>query len=157
MAAVFDQARAEQWAEALCSRAEYAAGEIREKLIRKGLPSGQADEVVARLAAKRFVDDERFARAFVRDKVRFAHWGKLKISQALRLKRVSRDVIEAALAEIDPDEYIASLAALLQAKMRSMKADPAALDYAARVKLYRFAASRGYDSASIAEALEAGR
>lgn len=141
------------WARDLCSRAEYASGEILEKLVGKGLSLPEAREIVDGLVEERFIDDERFARAFARDKVLFARWGKQKVAAALYRKKVPRHAVEAAFDDIDPAEYIRILREALAAKARSIGADPADLDFATRQRLYRFAASRGFDSDSIARAI----
>ena len=111
---------AKAWAEDLCSRAEYASGEIRERLIRKGLSPAVADRITGELIEARFIDDARFARAFVRDKTAFARWGKQKIIAALYQKRVGREEISEAIDEIDNDAYVDGLADLLRAKLRSL-------------------------------------
>lgn len=138
------------WAEDLCSRAEYAAGEIRDKLIRKGLTSAMADRIVDRLVASRFIDDSRFSRAFVRDKIQYARWGRQKVISALYQKRVARDVIKEAIDEVDEDEYLAGLVELLRAKARGIDE----IDYNARIRLYRFAASRGFEPGVIGRAVD---
>lgn len=145
--------KAKEWAEDLCSRAEYSSGEMRLKLIRKGLQRAEAEKIVTALLKTRFIDDSRFARAFVRDKVGYSRWGKNKVAMALMAKGVSRDVASEAISEIDEDEYIEGLAQLLESKMRSVGATPDNLGYEARAKLYRFAASRGFLSSDIGKAL----
>lgn len=142
------------WAEELCSRAEYAGGEIRERLIRKGLAPNVADRIVDALVETRFIDDRRFARAFVRDKVRYSHWGKRKVMLALYQKRVDRDIIDDALSEIDEEEYIGGLATLLRSKLRSIGDGDDTLSYETKTKLYRFAASRGFESSAISRAID---
>ena len=149
----FSPQQAKDWAEGLCSRAEYSSGEIRERLIRKGILPLEADKIVDYLIKNRFIDDERFARAFVREKNEYARWGKRKVAQALRLKRIDRCTIDDALAEIDSERYMAGLTALLAAKIRSLGLDPASLDYATRIKLLRFAAARGFEPAVASAAL----
>lgn len=144
---------ARAWAEDLCSRAEYASGEIRERLLRKGLSVSDAQKIVDSLIDTRFIDDARFARAFVRDKVNFSRWGKKKIALALYQKRVPRDIIRESIDEIDEDTYIKGLVELLASKMRSLGIESEELDYETKSRLYRFAASRGYESSSISAAL----
>ena len=76
----------------LCSRSEHSSGEMRDKLRRWGVDSETSERVVARLVSERFVDDERFCRFFVRDKIRFDRWGRRKIEQALYAKGVCQDI-----------------------------------------------------------------
>lgn len=145
--------QATAWAEDLCSRAEYSSGEIRRRLIAKGISPDEADTVVAALIERRFIDNARFARAFVREKLSFARWGRHKIAAALASKGVGRDIIREALDEIDPDEYQTVLQDLLKAKLRSLRAEPTQIDWSMRTKIYRFAASRGFESSAISSAL----
>ena len=97
---------------ALCSRSEHSSGEIREKMRRWQLPSDAQERIVQRLVAERFIDDSRFARLFVRDRLRFASWGERKILMALRQKGID----EATAAEIARqicEDFLPILRALL--------------------------------------------
>ena len=129
--------------EALCARSEQASGEVLEKMRRWGVTQADAEKVLDSLVAGRYVDDSRFAAAFVRDKVRFARWGKRKIAQALAQKKIGRDIITAALDAVDQDEYTDSLRHILQAKIKS---NPALTEsYEGRTKIYRFGMQRGFE------------
>ena len=110
-----------------------------------------ADTILSSLRRRRYVDDERFARAYVRDKFRFDHWGRRKIELTLRRKRVDADVIADALEEIDADDYMAMLRKLLAYKARSL---PDAEAYENRVKLMRFAIGRGFEPQLVVKALD---
>lgn len=137
--------------EELCSRSEQCEGELREKLRKWLVSDDDADTIIRSLRRRRYVDDSRFARAFVRDKFRFDHWGRRKIELALRRKRVQADVIAEALDEIDGDEYFAMLRKLLAYKARTLAdGEP----YARRVKLMRFAVGRGFEPQLIVKALD---
>ena len=146
--------QAERWAESLCSRAEYASGEVRQKLLAKGLTSTVAERIIENLRKNRFIDDARFAHAFARNKVEYGRWGRKKIASALMTKKVDRDIIRDALDDIDPDTYIQAIEGLLEAKLRSMHIDVHSLDYAAKAKLYRLAISRGFETSAITSALD---
>ena len=97
--------------------------------------------VMQRLVSERYVDDERYARAFVRDKIRYNKWGRRKVEQALWMKRIDDDIRERVLGEVDDDEYISVLRPLLKQKRRSTKAQS---DYELNQKLVKFALSRGF-------------
>lgn len=126
---------------AMCARAEHCQYEMTEKMRRWQVPEDVQARVMERLVKNKYVDDDRYSRAFVRDKVRYNKWGRLKVAQALRMKRIPDDVIASALDEIDRDEYLGILRQLIQAKRKSTKADS---EYALKMKLMRFAASRGF-------------
>ena len=129
---------------ALCSRGEQAESDLREKLRKWEVSPADADRIIQRLKEENFLSDERYARAFVRDKFRFNGWGRIKIAHALRQKRIDSQWIELALAdEIDEAAYHDTLIRLMQGKLRSVASrEP----QAARAALLRFAASRGFES-----------
>lgn len=134
----------------LCNRAEHCSGEIRKKLITKGINRGDVERIIERLQDERLIDDARFARLFARDKVEYAGWGKFKIQMALRVKQVSDTDIHEALNEIDNEVYIKRLRDLLRRKIGTV-AD--AKTYEGRTKIFRFAVSRGFEPAVVSRLL----
>ena len=125
----------------LCARSEHCQHELTEKMRRWNLNGEAQARVMARLVGERYVDDERYARAFVRDKIRYNKWGRRKVEQALWMKRIDDDIRERVLSEVDDDEYLSVLRPLLSQKRRSMKADS---DYELNQKLVKFALGRGF-------------
>ena len=127
----------------LCARSEQAPGDIREKLGKWGLSRTDADSVLHKLTVQGFLDESRFARAFVKDKFAFNGWGRIKIAYQLRQKGISAGVIEEAMTVIDEDSYRKRLVELLQAKWRTvMDREPRA----AWAAMMRFASSRGFEA-----------
>ena len=112
----------------------------------------ESERILASLVKRRFIDDSRFAAAYVRDKLEYGGWGRRKIALGLYQKRVARDIIAAALADIDPDAYAARLADLLARKRRTI-AEPDTYD--GRTRLFRWAASRGFEPDLVASAIRA--
>ena len=125
----------------LCARSEHCQHELTEKMRRWGMSDETQARVMQRLVGERYVDDERYARAFVRDKIRYNKWGRRKVEQALWMKRIDDDIRERVLGEVDDGEYIAVLKPLLQQKRKSTKA---ATDYELNQKLVKFALGRGF-------------
>ena len=115
--------------------------DIRQKMARWDLPEGAEDRIVHRLLNERYIDEQRYACAFVRSKFRFNRWGRDKIVRGLRLKGISDDNISLALEELKPDEAVATLKELLRAKARNLKYKD---HYDRYAKLIRFALSRGF-------------
>lgn len=136
-----NEEQAYQKLSALCARAEHCEFEMTEKMRRWLLPEEAQAAVMRRLTEGRFVDNERYARAFVADKIKNNKWGRRKIEQALFMKRIDKNVINAALDDIPDEMYVSVLRPLLAAKRRTTKA---ASDYELRGKLIRFALSRGF-------------
>ena len=125
----------------LCARSEHCQHELTEKMRRWGMSDEAQARVMARLVGERYVDDERYARAFVRDKIRYNKWGRRKVEQGLWAKHIDDDIRERVLGEVGDDEYLSVLRPLLQQKQRSVKADS---DYELNQKLVKFALSRGF-------------
>ncbi|MBQ3710907.1 MAG: RecX family transcriptional regulator [Bacteroidales bacterium] len=129
----------------LCVRREYCTSDIRRKALdRCEGDAALADEMVTSLKADRFVDDVRYASAFAREKSSLTGWGPVKIRFALRAKGIADSDIAAGLAEIEEDRASSRLASLLQNKWKSLSDDPAG-----RLKLIRFALSRGYEYSQV--------
>lgn len=129
----------------LCVRREYCTFDIRRKALdRCEGDAALADEMVTSLKADRFVDDVRYASAFAREKSSLTGWGPVKIRFALRAKGIADSDIAAGLAEIEEDRASSRLASLLQNKWKSLSDDPAG-----RLKLIRFALSRGYEYSQV--------
>lgn len=137
-------------AEALCARAEHCSGEIAQKLYRWGITSSDSERIIDSLIDRRFIDDRRFAAAFVRDKVEYAAWGRRKIALALAAKRLDRDIVAEALEGIDPEVYAARLAKVLDSKRRSLP-EPDTTD--GRARLFRHAVARGFEPSLVADML----
>lgn len=125
----------------LCAQAEHCQYEMTEKMRRWELSEEAQARVMQRLVAERYVDDERFARAFVKDKICYNKWGRRKVEQALWAKHIDEDIRQRVLNEVDDEEYINVLRPLLQQKRKSIKANS---DYELNGKLIRFAMSRGF-------------
>ena len=136
---------------ALCAQAEHCQYEMLEKMRRWELDDEAQARVMQRLVSERYVDDERYARAFVKDKVRYNKWGRRKVEQALWQKHIDEDIRQRVLDEVDDDEYLAVLKPLLQQKRRSTKA---ANDYELNQKLMRFALGRGFTFDIIRQCLD---
>lgn len=137
---------------ALCARGEHSTGEMLDKLNRWGMTDEAAQaRIMAYLTQQRYVDDERFTRAFVRDKIAYNKWGRRKIEQALWAKGIDKATQTKILDEIDDSEYLSVLRPLLQAKQRTLRADS---DYEARGKLVRYALQRGFTFDIISQCID---
>ena len=136
---------------AACAQAEHCEQEMRDKMKRWGMDPEAQNRVVERLTKGRYIDNERYARAFVKDKVRYNKWGRRKVQQALWMKRIDDDIQQRVLDEIDDEEYLKVLVPLLKQKRKSIKA---ANDYELNQKLVRFALSRGFDYGIIRQCLD---
>ena len=135
-------------ASALCSGSEHCISDIREKLYRWGVDKDDFDRIVDRLVDERYIDEGRYASAYVRDKYRFSHWGKVKIQAMLRQQRICSADIANAFEEIDDGEYQQILRDLIESKRKSIKDED---EYTVRGKLIRFALQRGFEMEEISK------
>ena len=126
---------------ALCANAEHCQYEMLEKMKRWELSDEAQARVMARLIEERYVDDRRYARAFVKDKICYNKWGRRKVQQGLWMKRIDKEIQDEVLNEIDEKEYLNVLKPLLKQKRKSIKANS---DYELNQKLVRFAYGRGF-------------
>lgn len=130
----------------LCSKSEKCTSDIQEKLKIWGLSDEESEPVIEKLVAEKYLDDERFARAYAKDKFRFNHWGKQKIAHMLRAKHISSEILELAFEEIEDEAYSDELRKLLTDKEKSIRAKD---KYDKRSKLMRFALGRGFESSKV--------
>ena len=136
---------------ALCAQAEHCQQEMRDKLKRWGIDESKQNRIIQRLINERYIDDERYARAFVKDKVRYNKWGRRKVQQGLWMKRIDEDIQQRVLDEVDDKEYLEVLRPLLKQKRKSTKAES---DYELNQKLMRFALGRGFTFDIIRQCLD---
>ena len=136
---------------ALCAQAEHCQQEMRDKMRRWELDETVQNRIIDRLIKERYVDDERYARAFVKDKIRYNKWGRRKVQQALWQKRIDADIQQRVFDEIDEKEHLDVLRPLLKQKRKSIRA---ASDYELNQKLARFALSRGFTFDIIRQCLD---
>ena len=135
----------------LCANAEHCQYEMLEKMKRWELSDEAQARVMARLIEERYVDDRRYARAFVKDKIRYNKWGRRKVQQGLWMKCIDKDIQDEVLDEIDEKEYLNVLKPLLKQKRKSIKANS---DYELNQKLVRFAYGRGFTFDIIRQCLD---
>ena len=137
-------------AAALCSAAEKCEWDIREKLCVWEISDSEADKIITYLKKENFLDENRFAAFFVKDKFRFNKWGRIKIAYVLKMKHISNDIIQEAMLAIDDEEYFSTLCDILQSKQKGLKYKD---EYDRRAKLTRFAQSRGFEYEIISRAV----
>ena len=135
---------------ARCSVSEQCLSDIDTKLAKYDLTEEEKTRIVRHLVEEKYVDDHRYAEAFVRDKYRFNKWGRIKIAQGLRMKGIDKGTIDTAMEAIDEQEYIEILRDLIKSKRRSTKGKN---DYEINGKLIRFATGRGFEFEAIRQCL----
>ncbi|MDE6652148.1 MAG: RecX family transcriptional regulator [Paramuribaculum sp.] len=137
----------------LCVRSEQCSFDLRKKLYTWGLSADASEKITTLLISDKFIDDERFAQAFTRDKYRFSGWGRMKIKLHLAAKHISRATIDTAMLAIDEDEYRSVALKALKAKARTLKEGNT---YEGRTKLFRFGVTRGFETGLVSELIKSG-
>lgn len=137
-------------AAAYCTLCERCISEVSTKLAAWGVPHGEQHEIIEHLQQEGFIDEARYCRAFVNDKVRFNRWGRIKIRAALSEKRLPKEHVNEAIENIDEEQYMTALAEVIATKRRELKGKD---DYAAQQKIMRYAAGRGYEPSLIMKAI----
>ena len=132
----------------LCSRKECCRKEAFDKAVTWGCTPSEARQLVDFLVEQKFIDERRYTKAFVNDKLRINKWGRVKIACMLRSKNVDQEIISDVLSEIDEPEYQQLLTNELQKKYRTIRQGKT---FEISGKLFRFAASRGFEPEMIGE------
>lgn len=127
---------------ALCSRSEQCSTDIHKKITAAGLSSEEAEDIIEKLKAEKFIDDERYIRSYVSDKFKFNKWGKVKIRHYLKMKGFPDEFIQNGLDEIDTEKYHETLIKTLKEKARKVKKEN---NYEKMGQIIRFAQNRGFE------------
>ena len=133
-------------AAAYCTLCERCISEVTAKLTAWGIPTAEQAKIIDRLQEEGFIDEERYCRAFVNDKVRFNRWGRMKIMASLREKKLPAHAIVEAVNNINTEQYTQSLIEVIENKRKELKGND---DITSQQKIIRYAASRGFEPALI--------
>jgi regulatory protein len=139
-------------AEHYCAYQERSQQELRDKLYEWGVWSNEVEEIISELIQTNFLNEERFTQAYVSGKFRIKHWGKIKIKQGLKLKRVPDKMISNALKAIDYDEYLKTILMLAEKKLPLINEKDS---YKRKYKLVSYLLGRGFENDLITEVLKA--
>ncbi len=132
----------------LCARAEKAEEDARRLMRGWGLDEADRERVLAQLVRDRFIDDARYADAFVREKMRLSGWGEFKIRAALQRKKIAKTVIDNALSQADRSGMADRLRQQMERKARTVKYTT---PYELKTKLIRYGLSLGYEYETVLE------
>lgn len=135
----------------LCSTAEHCSHEMLEKMRRWEIDEDTQARIMEYLVKEKYIDDERYARFFAKDKIRYNKWGRRKVEQAMWQKHIDTDIQRRVLDDVDEEEYLAILRPLLKSKRKAVKASS---DYEMNMKLIRFAMGRGFTMDIIRQCLD---
>ncbi|WP_132225372.1 regulatory protein RecX [Albibacterium bauzanense] len=134
--------QAKKRAENFCAYQERSQQEIRDKLYKWGQYPADVENIIVDLIADNFLNEERFTHAYTSGKFKIKHWGKIKIANGLKFKRIPPRLVNEALNTIDPDEYIHTLTQIIEKKARVLREKE---PYKRKIKLAQYAISRGFE------------
>ena len=138
-------------AEHFCAYQERAQQEVRDKLCDWGLWPDAVENIIVKLIGDNFLNEERFAKAYVHGKFKQKSWGRIKIKQGLKIKKIPENLLKKALLTIDGDEYFEMLTKVLSKKAALLTEK---VSYKRRYKLQQYALSRGFESDLINDVLK---
>ena len=134
-----------------CAYQERCVKDVRDKLKTFDLPQEEKDKILDYLLDNRFVNDERFARSFIRGKINQSGWGMNKIRFHLMQKGIAKDIIDEALGQTDEDLYRQRLINILKTKSKTIKAET---DFERKRKLAAYAMQKGFEASLVWEVLK---
>lgn len=125
-----------------CAYQDRCHQEVRSKLLELEVYGERLEEIMGQLIEEGFLNEERFARSFARGKFRIKQWGRNRIRQELKKRNISAYCIRMAMEEIEEQDYLLALDAILRKKEASLQEEDA---YKRNNKLARYAISRGFE------------
>jgi regulatory protein len=134
-----------------CNYQERSQKEVKDKLYELGSYPDEVNNLLTELIESGLLNEERFAKAFVRGKFKLKRWGRIKITYELKAHRVSEYLLKKALKEIDPSDYFDSAQKLGERKWEQLAGPDSK---AQRAKLYRYLQHKGYESSIISEVIK---
>ncbi len=149
---VLDKKTALLKAESWCAYQERSQQEVRNKLYEWNLYPNEVEEIISELITTNFLNEERFAHAYTSGKFKIKRWGKIKIKQGLKLKKVPDKLIQKALNGIEMDEYLGVLLATAEKKSASISEKDALKK---KFKLITYLQSKGFENDLIFDVLKA--
>ncbi|MEI7594785.1 MAG: regulatory protein RecX [Bacteroidota bacterium] len=138
-------------AEAYCAYQERCQQEVRDKLYTLDQDPENVDGIIVQLIESGFLNEERFAMAYVRGKFKQKQWGRVKIKQGLKFKKISDYLIKKALSSIDSEEYYQTLKTIAEKKHSEIKETN---EYKRKYKLIGILVSKGFESDIVSECID---
>lgn len=126
----------------LCSRSEQCSVDIRKKIFALGGDQLTGDQIIQKLTEERFIDDNRYIKAYIADKFKINKWGRIKLRYYLKMKGLSDNLIDDGLSVIDPDKYREVLVKIMREKAKAVKNKP---KFEKMGQIIQFAHSRGFE------------
>ena len=140
-----------------CAYQERCQQEVRDKLYSWGLWPDAVENIIAQLITEKFLNEERFAKAFAGGKFRIKKWGRVKIKMELKKRKISDYCIKQAMKEIEEREYVKTLRKLVEEQEEKLKKKKLSGRFAAEIrkqKIMQYCLSRGFEQDLVREVLK---
>ena len=147
---IFTKEQGNAKARHFCAYQERSHYEVRNKLFDWGLYPKDVEEIISELIQENYLNEARFALAYTLGKFRIKGWGKHKIKQGLKIKRISDKLINTSLVKIDDDQYLAKLLEIIDKKSKTISEKDL---FKRRYKLMQYALQKGFESDLISDIL----
>lgn len=134
-----------------CAYQDRCHQEVRSKLLDLGVYGDALEEIIAELIQDNFLNEERFARSYARGKFRIRQWGRNKIKQELKFRRISDYCLRKAMEEITEEDYEQTLEGLIEKKWREVREKDA---FKKRAKIANYLVQKGYETPLIWPAIK---
>jgi len=139
-------------AQEYCAYQERCLYDVEQKLHLWGVEKERGKKIIEQLVKENFIDEARYARSYVRGKFLYNKWGKIKITNELRSKKIKKDAISAGLDEINTGDYYKTIKALAQKKEKEIKEKDL---FKKKQKVAHFLISRGFEPSLVFEIIKA--
>ncbi len=126
----------------ICSRSEQCSADIRKKILTYEIVDEIVDEIIEKLIKEKYLDDERFVKAYVNDKFKFNKWGRVKMQYYLRQKGLSDEVIQKGMNTIDEEKYKMVLVKTMKDKAKTIKGKD---KFTKMGQIIRYTQGRGFE------------
>ena len=147
----YDKKTAQLKAADFCAYQERSQQQVRDKLYTYGLHYDEVEEVLTNLIVEDFINEERFAKAYVGGKFRMKGWGRRKIMQGLKQHKVSEYCIKKGMQVIEPEDYYNTLLKHADKKFESLKTES---EYIIKGKLTQHLVGKGFEMELIRDAID---
>lgn len=136
---------------AYCSLSEHCRSELIEKFNYWEILPEYQEKIIQFLVKEKYIDEKRYALAFVKDKFRYNKWGKIRLGLELKAKKIEERIIEEALSEITDKEYLLMIKKLITEKEKNLEYRN---EYEKKGKLFRYLSAKGFETESISKCIK---
>ena len=140
---IYNVKEATEKIKAYCIIQDRCQWEVKTKMKEWGVDEKVIENILTDLILEQFVDEQRFSESFCVGKFKIKKWGKLKIKNKLKNKKISDNCIEKGLSQIDDMEYMEVLKECYTKKRDSIKDTN---QFIRKGKISKYLQQKGFES-----------